>query len=85
MRTFDTNEKDLSKIEGKSETRKVPIFLVKLSSKLFTCLVCEMYNKVQGAQKRTSHVKIIHSWDWFMNRPKEIYFEKLANELHDFT
>ena len=52
MRIVDITEKDFYNDEGKSETRKVYISLIKSSSIIFSCSVREIYNRVHPSQKQ---------------------------------
>ena len=52
IRIFDTNEKHLFNVEGKSDTKKVRTSLVNSSSTLFSCSIRAMYNRVYRAQNK---------------------------------
>ena len=70
MSIVDTAENDFSNVEGKYDTNKVCTYMLKRSSTLFSCLVRSIYNRLNCAQKLTSHVKLIHYWDLFLDCSK---------------
>ena len=45
MSIVDTPEKDLSYVDRKSDMRKVRTYSVNSPSTLFSCSMCEMYNR----------------------------------------
>ena len=61
MSVVDTPEKDLSNVDGKYYMRKVITSSVNSSSKLFSCSIHSMYNRV-NRNKKMSHVEVIYSW-----------------------
>ena len=51
MSIVETLEKDLPNVDKKSDMRKVRTYPVKSSSTLFSCSICEIYYRVNRAQK----------------------------------
>ena len=50
MSIVDIHEKDVSNVYRKLDKRKIRTLLIKSSSKLFSCSIRAMYNRVHSAQ-----------------------------------
>ena len=52
MSIFDTPEKDVSNVDSKLDKRKLLTSSIKSSTKLFSCSIRAMYNRVHRAQNK---------------------------------
>ena len=63
MSIVDNPENYVSNFDRKLDNRKIRKSSINSSSTLFSCTIREMCNIVHRAQKQTSHVEFIYSWD----------------------
>ena len=87
MSIVGTPEGDLSHINWKYDKRKLRTSSVKSSSKLFSCSVHAIYNRVKIMQKKRlmlkSYISGNNSFICPMRHYENPFSEKLVNELHD--